>query len=51
MNQNSYGTYKFQSFHENYGVNTAEIVDKSGLIFDKPEWKDDTIKSLERGIS
>ncbi|ELR81237.1 hypothetical protein D505_00305, partial [Elizabethkingia anophelis R26] len=44
-----YGTYKFQSFHENYGVNTAEIVDKSGLIFDKPEWKDDTIKSLERG--
>ncbi|WP_407500799.1 JAB domain-containing protein [Elizabethkingia anophelis] len=44
-----YGTYKFQSFHENYGVNTAEIVDKSGLIFDKPEWKDDTIKLLERG--
>ncbi|MCT4263310.1 JAB domain-containing protein [Elizabethkingia anophelis] len=44
-----YGTYKFQSFHENYGVNTAEIVDKSGLIFDKPEWKDNTIKSLERG--
>ena len=44
-----YGTYKFQSFHENYGVNTAEIVDKSGLIFDKPEWKNDTIKSLERG--
>ncbi|MCT4135656.1 JAB domain-containing protein [Elizabethkingia anophelis] len=44
-----YGTYKFQSFHENYGVNTAEIIDKSGLIFDKPEWKDNTIKSLERG--
>nr|DAC76074.1 TPA_exp: RadC domain-containing protein [Elizabethkingia anophelis]DAC76137.1 TPA_exp: RadC domain-containing protein [Elizabethkingia anophelis] len=44
-----YGTYKFQSFHENYGVNTAEIVDKSGLIFDKPEWRDNTIKSLERG--
>ncbi|AJW63032.1 hypothetical protein VO54_01555 [Elizabethkingia miricola] len=44
-----YGTYKFQSFYENYGVNTAEIVDKSGLIFDKPEWKDNTIKSLERG--
>ncbi|MDV3774521.1 hypothetical protein CMU14_15715 [Elizabethkingia anophelis] len=44
-----YGTYKFQSFHENYGVNTAEIVDKSNLIFDNPEWKDNTIKSLERG--
>ncbi|HCD9233380.1 TPA: JAB domain-containing protein [Elizabethkingia anophelis] len=44
-----YGTYKFQSFHENYGVNTAEIVDKSGLIFDTPEWRDNTIKYLERG--
>ncbi|HFK5512609.1 TPA: hypothetical protein ACGZ9U_003554 [Elizabethkingia anophelis] len=44
-----YGTYKFKSFHENYGVNTAEIVDKSGLIFDKPEWRDNTVKSLERG--
>lgn len=44
-----YGTYKFQSFYENYGVNTAEIVDKSNLIFDKSEWKDNTIKSLERG--
>ncbi|MDV2442591.1 hypothetical protein CMV00_02100 [Elizabethkingia anophelis] len=44
-----YGTYKFQSFYPNYGINTAEIVEKSGLIFDKPEWRDSTIKSLERG--
>lgn len=43
------GNYNFQNFHKNYGVDTAQIVEKSNLIFDKPEWKESTIKSLEKG--
>ena len=43
------GNYNFQNFYKNYGVDTAEIVEKSNLIFDQPEWKDSTIKSLEKG--
>lgn len=47
--KNQYGNYNFQTFYKNYGINTAEIVEKSNLVFDKPEFKADTIKSLEKG--
>jgi len=43
------GNYYFQNFYKNYGVNTAKIVDKSNLVFDRPEWKESAIKSLEKG--
>ncbi|NMR33146.1 hypothetical protein HIO71_02870 [Chryseobacterium aquaticum] len=43
------GNYNFQNFYKNYGIDTAQIIEKSNLIFDKPEWKDNTIKSLEKG--
>ena len=39
----------FQNFYKNYGVETDKIVEKSNLIFDKPEYKENTIKSLEKG--
>ena len=38
----------FQNFYKNYGVETDKIVEKSNLIFDKPEYKENTIKSLKR---
>ncbi|KQR91445.1 hypothetical protein ASG01_13805 [Chryseobacterium sp. Leaf180] len=41
--------YQFQNFYQNYGVDTTRIVEKSNLIFDKPEYKEDTIKSLDKG--
>lgn len=47
--KNKWNNYNFQSFHQNYGVNTEKIVEKSKLIFDKPEYKDSVIKSLEKG--
>ncbi|UMQ41557.1 hypothetical protein MKS83_19495 [Chryseobacterium sp. Y16C] len=43
------GNYLFQNFYKNYGVDTAKIVEKSNLVFDKPEWKGSAIKSLEKG--
>ncbi len=43
------GNYYFQNFYKNYGVDTAKIVDKADLVFDRPEWKDNAIKSLEKG--
>ena len=43
------GNYLFQNFYKNYGVDTDKIVEKSNLVFDKPEWKENTIKSLEKG--
>ena len=43
------GNYMFQNFYKNYGVETDKIVEKSNLIFDKPEYKENTIKSLEKG--
>lgn len=43
------GNYLFQNFYQNYGVDTEKIVEKSNLIFDKPEYKDNVIKSLEKG--
>ena len=47
--KNTYGNYNFQTFHQNYGVDSKQIVEKSNLIFDKPEYKDSVIKSLEKG--
>ena len=43
------GNFMFQNFYQNYGVDTDKIVEKSNLIFDKPEYKDNVIKSLEKG--
>lgn len=43
------GNYNFQNFYKNYGVDTGQIVEKSNLIFDKAEYKESTIKSLEKG--
>ncbi|KUJ54340.1 MULTISPECIES: hypothetical protein [Chryseobacterium] len=43
------GNYFFQNFYKNYGVDTAKIVEKSNLLFDNPEWKENSIKSLEKG--
>lgn len=43
------GNFQYQNFYKNYGVNTDQIVEKSNLIFDKPEYKENTIKSLEKG--
>ena len=43
------GNYNFQNFYKNYGVDTNQIVEKSNLIFDRPEYKESTIKSLEKG--
>lgn len=43
------GNYMFQNFYKNYGVDTDKIVEKANLVFDKPEWKDNAIKSLEKG--
>ena len=48
--KNEYGNFKFQTYNQQaYGVDTAKIVEKSGLIFDKPGHKDNTVKSLEKG--
>ncbi|MFN3773439.1 JAB domain-containing protein [Cloacibacterium normanense] len=44
-----YGNYKIEVYNKNYGVDVAQIVDKSNLIFEKPEYKDNIIKSLEKG--
>jgi len=43
------GNYNFQNFYKNYGVDTQKIIEKSNLIFDKPEWREGIIKSLEKG--
>ncbi|WP_417430019.1 JAB domain-containing protein [Halpernia sp.] len=43
------GNYIFQNFYKNYGVDTDQIVEKSNLIFDKPEYRENAIKSLEKG--
>jgi len=47
--KNQWGNYNFQVFYKKYGVKAADIVEKSNLVFDKPEFKADTIKSLEKG--
>ncbi len=47
--KNEYGNYNLEFYNKNYGVDTAKIIDNSNLIFDKPEYRDFTIKSLEKG--
>ena len=43
------GNFMFQNFYKNYGIDTDKIVEKANLIFDKPEYRENTIKSLEKG--
>lgn len=43
------GNFYFQNFYKNYGVDTAKIIEKSNLVFDNTEWKENSIKSLEKG--
>lgn len=43
------GNYYFQNFYKNYGVDAAKIAEKAGLLFDQAEWKDNAVKSLEKG--
>lgn len=47
--KNQYGNFNYQTFYKGYGVDAANIVEKSNLVFDKPEYKDNVIKSLEKG--
>ncbi len=47
--KNGYGNYKLDVYNQKNGVDTSKIIEKSNLIFDKPEYKDFTIKSLEKG--
>lgn len=47
--KNQYGNFNYQTFYKGYGVDAASIVEKSNLVFDKPEYKDNVIKSLEKG--
>lgn len=48
--KNEYGNYQMQTFYkEKYGIDTEKIVEKSGLIFEKPEYRENVIKSLEKG--
>lgn len=47
--KNQYGNYNFQTFYKNYDVDTVKIVENSNLIFDKPQYRENTIKSLEKG--
>ncbi len=47
--KNKHGNYKLDVYNNNYGVDVAKIVEKSNLIFDKPEYKDFAIKALEKG--
>jgi hypothetical protein len=44
-----YGNYQLEVYNKNYGVDTAQIVDKSNLVFEKPEYRENAIKSLEKG--
>lgn len=43
------GNYMFQNFYKNYGVDTENIVSKANLVFDQPEYRENTVKSLEKG--
>lgn len=46
--KNEYNNYKLE-FHKANEIDTAKIVELSGLKFEKPEYKDFVIKSLEKG--
>mgnify|MGYP003602330793 CR=1 FL=1 len=47
--KNEKGNFKLQVYNKNYGINTANIVDKSNLVFKDEKHKEITIKSLEKG--
>lgn len=47
--KNKSGNYNFQTFSQDYGINTRQIVEKSNIIFDRPEQKENALKSLEQG--
>lgn len=47
--KNEFGNYKSKLFNENYGVDTGKIVDELKLKFDKPEYRENAIKALEKG--
>lgn len=47
--KNKYGNYTMDVYNKNYGVDTQSIVEKSGIKIDKSEYKDNIIKSLEKG--
>ena len=47
--KNYSGNYNFQTFPQSYGINTHQIVEKSNLVFDRPELRDKVINSLEKG--
>src|SRR5690606_1857300 len=44
-----YGNFKIEVYNEKYGVDTRKIVENSLLMFEKDEYKDNTIKALEKG--
>ncbi len=46
--KNSYGNYKLD-FYNAQNIDVPKIMEKSNLIFDKEEYKDFTLKSLEKG--
>lgn len=46
--KNEYGNYKME-FHKANEIDTAKIVELSGLKFEKEEYRDNVIKSLEKG--
>lgn len=50
--KNEFGNYQMQMYNKNYGINTADIVNKSQLIFEgenAEKTKEMVIKSLEKG--
>lgn len=47
--KNEFGNYKSKLFNENYGVDTGKIIDELKLKFDKPEYRENAIKALEKG--
>ncbi len=46
--KNDYGNYKLD-FYNAQNIDLPKIIEKSNLIFDKEEYKDFTLKSLEKG--
>lgn len=46
--KNDYNNYQLE-FYKEKNIDVEKIVEKSNLIFDKPEYKDFTVKALEKG--
>lgn len=47
--KNPSGNYNFQTFPQNYGLDIRKIVERSNLIFERPELKEKAIMSFEKG--